>query len=404
MTQSVIVIGGGIVGVLSAYYLALEGYKVTVLDKNACMGQEASKANANQLSYSYLFPPISPYTFPLLPSIIANTDPVIKIADVRFHPYFWQWCLKALPYMVSKKKFGGVSKEIHSLHEQSKSLMMRFLEQNDDLQFSHNQSGRLMIYDNPDMLNFLSMQARDAGLDMKKLDYDEIIEMEPVVKNRKNKPVGGLYCSSDYVGDCEGFVGSLVKACQRLGVSFQNNSAVDGFEMKNGEIQAVLTKSSKLYADKYVIAAGIWSHDLLKELGLNSDLYAVQGYTYRLPHKDNMGVFNASLVDNKYKIVFTPLDGSLKISSGMFFVKHKKPKHDDVFCELLKERSKEVFPDINYEGAELFTGYRPWKPNSLPQIGPTKIKNLYLNIGQGMLGWTMGHASGYRLAQAMKQG
>jgi D-amino-acid dehydrogenase len=397
MSHKIIVIGGGVVGALSAYYLAQGGHEVTLLERNPELGLEASAANANQLSYSYVFPPVAPFIVSKIPGIVLGRDPALKIRALA-DPQFWLWAVRALPYLLSPERSRRTSDSIRAINEESRSLMAGFVARH-TVSFSHSKAGRIVIYDKAEDLRQSLAAFQECGLSsyIHALSYEETLAREPGLKNRK--PFAGALCTpDDETGDCEAFTKALAGILQEMGVRVRTGTAVkrlirrsdriEGIELENGEV---------LEAGRIVLTAGVWARKLLRSAGLNAPIYPVKGYTYELPARAKRPFpFKASIVDTGLKMVFTPLENSLKVSNGMFFTPLDRP-HDERFLAHVQRAAAGIYPDIDFGEAVLRSGYRPWTPNSLPIIGK-RLDNLYLNIGHGMLGWTMAHGTAKRLA------
>lgn len=398
MNQNTItVIGGGVVGVLSAYYLAQGGHKVTLLERNSELGLEASAANANQLSYSYIFPPVAPFILPKIPGIFLGLDPALKIRALS-DPEFWLWSLRALPVMLSSRLYRKTSQSIRAINEESRSLMAGFVARH-SVSFSHLKAGRVVLYGRVEDLehSLEGFQEQGLGRYVQALSYDETIKLEPGLKARKPF-AGALWTPDDETGDCEAFTKGLGEILKTMGVQvktgvsvkrlIRRSARIEGIELENGEV---------LHAGQVVLTAGVWAKKLLRSAGLDAQIYPVKGYTYELPaHKKKAFAFKASIVDTSLKMVFTPLENSLKVSNGMFFTPLGR-SHDQKFLAHVQRAAAGIYPDIDFGDATLRYGYRPWTPNSLPIIGK-RLDNLYLNIGHGMLGWTMAHGTAKRLA------
>lgn len=398
-SPTAIVIGGGVVGALSAYYLARAGFAVTLLERNADLASEASAANANQLSYSYITPPVAPFILPKLPGILMGLDPVLRLRGLT-DPAFWGWAVRALPYLLSNGRFRRTADQIHALHQESRSLMAGFTARH-DIKFSYQPAGRLMIYDRAEDVEGSHSNLHDHGLGayVRKLSYEEALKQEPGLKHREPF-AGALFTPADETGDCQAFVRALPPILEKMGVELKTGQGVRRLIRHGARIEGVeLENGERLTADITVLSAGVWAPKLLRTAGLNAPIYPVKGYTYELPMKKPP--FKASIVDMGLKMVFTPLDASLKVSNGIFF-QPMREDDDQKFLDRVQELAKGVYPDLNFDGATLRTGYRPWTPNSLP-IVERRLENLYVNIGHGMLGWTMAQATSKRLAELARR-
>lgn len=393
MTTKALVIGGGVVGALSAYYLSKQGFKVTIVERNQGLGLEASAANANQLSYSHIFPPVAPFIAPKIPRILMGLDPALKVRSLT-DIHFWSWVLQAAPTLLSNARYRKVSEEIKAIHEESRSLMAGFVARH-DISFSHLKAGRLMLYDTPEDLehSLEGFQHNGLGQYARTLSYAQALAQEPGLAGRKPF-AGALYTPDDETGDCAAFVYGLESILKAQGVELVTGHSVKTLVREGRSIKAIkLDNGDTMEADTFVLTSGVWAKSLLKTCGLDAPIYPVKGYTYEIPGKMP---FTASIIDMNLKMVFTPLENSLKVSNGIFFTRLGS-KDDKRFLEHVQRSAASIYPKIDFRGATLRSGYRPWTPNSLPIIGK-KLDNFFVNIGHGMLGWTMAHGTSKRLA------
>lgn len=396
MTKA-IVIGGGVVGVLSAYYLSERGLDVTLIERREDLGAEASAANANQLSYSHIFPPVAPFTLPKVPGILLGRDPALKVRSL-LDPTFWVWVLRAAPYLLSKTCYRKVSEEIKRIHEESRSLMTGFVARH-PISFSHVKAGRVMIYEKESDLDhsFDSFAHHGLGAYVRRLSYAQAIALEPALAHRKPF-AGALQTPDDETGDCAAFVLGVEDVLISKGVEIIKGRTVRTCVRQGEKIEAVILENGDtLRADVFVVTAGVWARNLLRGMGIHVPIYPVKGYTYEIPIKTPSSMpFRASIVDTGLKMVFTPLDHSLKVSNGIFFIPMNRPD-DEKFLAHIRKAAASIYPGIDFSQAVLRSGYRPWTPDSLP-IVERRLDNLYLNVGHGMLGWTMAHGTAKRLA------
>lgn len=397
----VVVIGGGVAGILSAYYLQQAGFKVTVLEKNEHFGAEASGGNANQLSYSLIFPPISPDIISKIPKILMRQDPGIqfeRLCDAKM----LGWIAKAFPSIVSRRVYHNIAIKLMELHGRSRILMDAFLARHPDIDFDHRPCGRLQLYKTQDAVDdvYAAYQREQFGGSIQKLQRSELAEVEPSLDGRTQDFAGGLFIEGDQVADCESFTQKVAAFLQTQGVEMRTSAEVDALKRDGRSIRSVtLAGGEEIEADCFVMASGYQAARLLNGVGVRAPIYPVKGYTYEVKQD---APFKMSVVDTSAKLVLSPLTGRFKASSGVFFGVSNAPH--EAFLKDLRSNAQALYPELDFGAAVLRSGYRPWTPNSLPIVEHSSYTNLYLNVGHGMLGWTIGHASAEELADIVTEG
>lgn len=397
--MQVIVIGGGIIGVLSAYYLAKAGYKVAVFERNEDVGAEASRANGAQLSYTYVSPLASPDIWSLMPKVLFGKDKSIRI-NKWMDPRLWGWITQLL--MNSPAAVHNANQNnLLNLALKSEFFMQRFIETN-NIEFDYKNNGKLHLFeDEPgfEKMKMLADKLEKHQIYQRILSPEECIAQEPALKHREGSLVGGIFSQRDSVGDCEKFVNGLRKYLEeRYGVEFKTGEKVQKIIRKHHTIHAIQTERSIYSARVYVVATGAGATRLLSPLGIHAPIYPVKGYSLSVP-KAAAGIkLDANITDHAKKMVFAPVGDRIKIGGFMHFEKLDKSLSDEALSNL-KKSALEVFPKLNLQGADYFAGFRPYTPNSNPIVKRTQYHNLYVNIGHGMLGWTLSHATSQALSR-----
>ncbi|MFM4976626.1 MULTISPECIES: D-amino acid dehydrogenase [Aeromonas] len=396
--MDIVVLGGGVVGVTSAWYLAKAGHKVTLLERRGGVALETSHANAGQISPGYA----SPWAAPGIPLKAAKWL-LQKHAPFTVRPtsdpFQLRWMLKMFAnctpaaYAVNKGR-------MVRLAEYSRDCM-KLLRDELALDYEGRQLGTLQL--------FRSQAQRDAsqrdievleeyGVPYQSLDADGCEEVEPALARVRGKIVGGLRLPGDETGDCFRFTQALADEARRLGVEFVFNCAIDEVELAQGRAVAVRAGEQRFKADAIVCALGSYGTGFLRPLGIELPVYPVKGYSLTLPMTDADGAPRSTVLDETYKVAITRFDERIRVG-GMAelsgFNLALNPRRHDTLAMVVRD----LFPEGgDLEQAEFWTGLRPMTPDGTPLVGPSPIPGLWLNTGHGTLGWTMAAGSGQLLS------
>jgi D-amino-acid dehydrogenase len=398
----VVVIGAGVIGLTSAWYLAREGVQVTLVDRHADVAQETSFANGGQLSYSYVAPLADPAVLPKLPQWLLQADSPLRFRP-RLDPVQWRWCLAFLRACTSLKVRQTIG-EMMSLSLRSRALMEALLVEH-PLAFDLRRTGKLVVYRNAEALTkarpLVEMQ-RALGADQQVLDTRECLEREPALQDIAERLQGGIYTPSEATGDCWSFCEALLaRLRERDNVRCVLGANVLAVEAKGAHVTGIRTDQGVLEADAYVVAAGMDSVRLTRPLGLSLPLYALRGYSLTAAPGQNMRAPELSVTDASRKIVFAPLGNRLRIAA-MVDMGVGGAAVDPARIALLKRQVAETFPRLDLSSASPWAGLRPSTATSKPIIDRAgRYQNLWLNTGHGALGFTLACASAEHLASRL---
>jgi D-amino-acid dehydrogenase len=393
-----LVLGAGVIGVSTAYYLARAGHEVTVVDRQPGPALETSFANAGQVSPGYS----SPWAAPSIPRkaprwLLMKYAPLIL--RPRVDPEMLKWGLAMLRNCTSERYVRNKERMVR-LAEYSRDQLMA-LRAETGIQYDGRAQGTLQLFRT-------ERQVEDSAKDVKVLNHEGVpcevldkagcIAAEPGLARSEATIVGGLRLPNDETGDCHIFTNRLAEMAAELGVVFRFSESVEWIETQADRIVSVKTDKATLVADAYVMAMGSYSTRMLRPLGLNLPVYPVKGYSITVPITDEPGAPVSTVMDETYKIAITRLGDRIRVG-GMAelggFSHDLPPKQE----ETLKHSLTSLFPRASDVGAaKYWTGLRPMTPDGTPVIGATRYKGLYLNTGHGTLGWTMACGSGQVLA------
>lgn len=400
--MKICIIGAGVIGAMTAYYLAQEGHDITILEKGEKPAPGASSANASQLSYSYLSPMGHPDILKTIPNILMGKEKSVRIVNLfRLDVLLWSLRFVNQSRLINFKKN---REKLASLSLQSKNLMEEFIAQHEsDMRFDYRKSGRLVIFDKPEYLSKGTETTKVLnayGLDQEILDEQEAITLEPWLESQKGKFCGGFYTKEDATSDCEMFVTKLLDFLKnKYSVSVQYGVKIRAFHNDEKTVQYISdTKGRQYKSDKFVLAAGAWSQVLGRKLGLNLGVMPAKGCTIDWEYPVNTKVPTVSIADYRDKIVFAPLEGRLRISKYMLLGDHQLRQNLQLVDGIVKQ-AELVDPSWDIENYKVYSGLRPMTVDSIPIIRQSKYQNFYVNSGQGMLGWTLAPASAKRCAE-----
>jgi len=394
----IVVLGAGVIGVTTAYYLAKGGAEVTVLDRQPGPGMETSFANAGELSYGMT----SPWAAPGIPV------KALKWLFMKHRPLFiwplispdmWGWCIRMLAncnatsYALNKGRMVRIS-------NYSRDCLSDLLGEI-DFGFDLRQQGTLQLFRTEKQLaNSRADQAVLAAYDspFEVLDRDGCIAAEPGLRHVAHKFVGGLRLTADRTGDCRMFTMGLAEQAAAMGVDFHYGQTVKGFAREGGRIAGVDTDQGRITGDRYVCCMGPYAPGLLRKISVDLPIYPVKGYSITLPVTDDSSAPQSTIMDETHKVAVTRLGDRIRVAGQAELIGYNRTlgKHS---TDAVRHVVSDLFPkggDVSQ--AEGWTGLRPMTPDGTPVLGPTRYDNLFLNTGHGTLGWTMACGSGRAVA------
>ncbi|WP_217483995.1 D-amino acid dehydrogenase [Acinetobacter oleivorans] len=389
----VIVLGSGVIGVASAYYLAQQGAEVTVLDRQAGPAEETSFGNAGQISPGYSTPWAAPgIPFKAVKWMFQHHAPLA----INLDGSMWQlqWMAQMLKncnpqsYAVNKERMMRVA-------EYSRDCL-RELRKDTGINYENRAKGTLQLFRKEAQMEAVQRDIsvlQECGVSYELLNGNELGRVEPALANAQDKLVGGLHLPNDETGDCYLFTNALAQIAKELGVNFQFNQNVEKLIVEGDEIKGVQVNGKVLTADRYVLAFGSYSRDFLKPLDLQLPVYPVKGYSLTIPIVDPAFAPQSTVLDETYKIAITRFDQRIRVG-GMAELSGFNLGLNEERRATLQMVTQDLFPGGDMAQASFWTGLRPMTPDSTPIIGATRFKNLFLNTGHGTLGWTMACGSG----------
>ncbi len=388
--MKVVVMGAGVIGVTTAYYLAKAGAEVTVLDRQTGPGLETSYANAGELSYGMT----SPWAAPGVPKkalqwLFMKRRPLFIWPMIS--PTMWSWGLQMLrncndeSYRVNKSRMVRVS-------NYSRDVMPDLISET-GIEYDGREQGTLQLFRTEKQLKGSKADQEvlaefDSPFEV--LDQDGCIAAEPALAQVRDKFVGGLRLTADRTGDCRMFTIALAEKCAEMGVTFQYGQTIKSIAIENGSVAGVDTEvAGRITGDKYICALGSYAPNVLNPVGVKLPVYPVKGYSVTIPVIDDAKAPQSTIMDETHKVAITRLGDRIRVAGTAEIAGYSKrlgPHATDTVRHVIGD----LFPgggDISK--AEGWTGLRPMTPDGTPVLGPSKYDNLFLNTGHGTLGWTM---------------
>lgn len=398
----IVVLGAGVVGVTTAWFLQKQGHQVTVVDRQSQSGLETSYANGGQISVSHAEPWANPSApFKVLKWLFRADAPLLFRPKIDLAQ--WRWALSFLAQCTSAKAAHNI-RQMVNLGIYSRT-QLQTLRQETGLEYDQVTKGILHFYTNPEEFNAALEPTRimcDFGCDRRVIDANKAVEIESGLKPIQHKIAGATYTADDESGDARKFTQALAERCQKAGVEFCYHTDVLDFERSGERILGVqVLKNGQhhtLRSDAYVLSLGSFSAVLARKLGLFLNIYPAKGYSITVPVKNAEAAFNVSLTDDEYKLVYSRLGDRIRVA-GTAELNGYTRTLNYARCQAIVRRTADIMPDAGYwDKAEFWTGLRPATPSNVPYVGKSHFANLYLNTGHGTLGWT--HSCGSAAALA----
>ena len=396
--MKVIVLGAGVLGVTSAWYLAKAGHEVTVIDRQPGPALETSFANAGEISPGSS----SPWAAPGIPL------KALKWMFQRHAPLVIQPKLDWQRISWMARMLGNCTSSAYAIN---KSRMVRLAEYSRDclgelraetgIQYDQRMQGTLQLFRKPEQMDAAAKDIevlRADGVPFEVLDRAGCIAAEPGLAASAERIAGGLRLPGDETGDCFKFTNRLAEMAEAAGVTFCWGVAIQSLEAEGGRISAVRTDQGLLTADRYVLAMGPHSPLLVKHLGLNLPIYPLKGYSLTIDIEDESRAPVSTVMDETYKVAITRLGDRIRVGGLAEIAGYDLRLNPRRRATLAKSVGELFGGSGNPDKAEFWTGLRPMTPDGTPIVGATPIPNLFLNTGHGTLGWTMSAGSGRLVA------
>jgi D-amino-acid dehydrogenase len=395
--MKITILGAGVIGVTSAYYLAKAGHEVTVLDRQPGPALETSFANAGEVSFGYC----SPWAAPGIPQkalkwLFMEHAPLIL--RPKLDAAMLSWMLKMLSNCTSERYAINKSRMLR-LADYSR-LALAEVRMDTNIDYDQRMQGTLQLFRTQAQLDASAKDVKALAVDgipYEVLDPDGCIRVEPALAHVRDKMVGGLLTPKDETGDCFKFTNALADKATSMGVTFRWGVQIKALNVEAGEVKGVMTDTGLVASDAVVVALGSYSPLLVKPHGIDLPVYPVKGYSLTIPIVDAARAPESTVMDETYKIAITRLGDRIRVG-GMAEISGYTNDLGQARRRTLEHSVTDLFPGGDVSKANFWSGLRPMTPDGTPVIGATKVRNLFLNTGHGTLGWTMSCGSAKVLA------
>jgi len=401
--MQVTVLGAGVTGITSAWFLRQAGHEVTVVDRQPGAALETSFANGGQISVSHATPWANPGAPLKMLKWLAREDAPL-LFRLQPDPKQWLWVLSFLRQCTPGRTRHNI-RQMVNLGLYSRAMLQK-LRAETGIAYDQKTRGILHFYTSEqEYANAQGPAAvmREYGCELDMKTPDECVAIEPALAACRSQLVGGSMTPGDESGDAHQFTRKLATLCAAAGVKFLYDTRIVGLREEAGALTGVQIANadgivSELRSDAYVMCLGAYSPQWARLLGQTLRIYPARGYSVTLPVINEAASFNVSLTDDEYKLVFSRLGERLRIA-GTAELGGYGTDLNLVRCEAIVRRVRQLFPDMtDGRDARYWTGLRPATPSNVPYIGRSKTARLFLNTGHGTLGWTHSCGSGAAIA------
>lgn len=383
----VVILGGGLMGVTTAWELARVGHEVTVIERRNGPAEETSFANAGLVAPGHALTWASPRAPRIMLKSLFRDDQALRLkmsGDWRM----WAWCLRFLAQCTSEKSIRNTARKLKLCIYSQQAL--RTLTAETSIAYDGIRKGLLYIYRDAAALAVgiaRTQILRDGGQRMEILDGAGLARIEPALATGAVKLAGGIYCPDDESGDAHLFTTALAEKCRAMGVTFLFGTTITGFDAPADSIERVLTDKGAERGDLFVLALGSYSPLLARKLGLDLPIYPIKGYSVTVPAK--VGTPKVGGVDENYLVAWCRMGDRFRLTATAEFSGYSTSHKSGDFRTMLKT-ARDLFPEGgDYENPTYWACLRPMTPSGLPIFGRGRQRNLWLNTGQGHMGWTM---------------
>jgi D-amino-acid dehydrogenase len=403
-----VVMGAGVIGVTTAWYLAKAGHDVVVIDRQAGPAMETSFANGGQIAVGHASPWAKPETPLQMLRYLGQADAPFYFR-LKMDPALWSWGFRFFRNCTNARLKQG-REILHRLSSHS-LLCLQDITAQTGIDYHQQNRGILSVYRSSQTFDHARADAANytgngPGFDI--LQTPDVLELEPALATARIDIAGGLLSKGDESGDARLFTEGLVEDCKNLGVEFRYNVHISGFARSGSSLRAIDVTSSRsestkssadsIEGDAFVMALGSYSALLARELGLKLPVYPIKGYSVSLPVTKPSAAPSISLSDEESRVVVTPMGGTLR-AAGTAEVAGYDTSMSEARSRNILRVMEDLFPNAgDRDQAEYWTGLRPMTPDGPPILGQAGPENLYLNTGHGTLGWTQACGSGQIIA------
>jgi D-amino-acid dehydrogenase len=395
-----IIVGSGLIGVTTAYYLRERSHQVVVIDREEGPGRDTSFANGSLLTAGMADPWNTPGCWRALLASLGRSDAVLQLR-LSALPSLTGWGIRFLRNARSETFERNVLSNLHLALYSLKR--MRSLCDETGIEYGRSARGSLKIFRDErawDHATAIAERRVSEGLQFQRLSTAQTLDIEPALAPIVDRLVGSLHYIDDETGDAHRFCVALAKYAQGHGVEFHFRTSVSSLEIRSGQVAAVIAGEARFVADRYIVAAGSYSTPLLGAVGIHVPVQPAKGYSLTAETLDSQATLRLPVIDDDLHAAVVPMEGTIRVAGTAEFAGYDRSV-DPARVRKLENLLREILPRESYDlkAATSWCGLRAMSADGVPIIGPTKVANLYVNTGHGHLGWTMAAGSGQLLAE-----
>ncbi|MFQ5973865.1 MAG: D-amino acid dehydrogenase [Alphaproteobacteria bacterium] len=396
-----VVLGAGVVGVTTAYYLAREGARVVVVDRQAEAASETSYANAGLISVGHALTWASPRAPRILLRSLWRKDLGFRM-HLRADPQLWRWGVRFLRHCTSDAALETSATKYRICRYSQRCLTA--LREETGIAYRRLDNGLLYFFRDERQFDegVRAMDViREQGHELQVVDADGCARIEPTLASIRDELAGGVYCPTDESGDCRMFTRRLAAICRRMGVEFMTSTTVERLVRVQDRIERVETRNGAIGGDSYVLALGSYSPLVARTAGLGLPIYPVKGYSLTLPITNPDAAPRVGGIDEARLVAFGPMGDHLRLTATAEFAGYDTDCRTPEFDRMTR-LAAQLFPNgVDITKPEHWACLRPMTPDGPPILGRGPIGNLFLNTGHGSMGWTMACGSSRAVADVM---
>jgi D-amino-acid dehydrogenase len=384
-----VILGSGVMGVTTAWQLAKEGHEVVVVDRQPVAANETSFANAGLVAPGHALTWSSPRAPKILLKSLFRDDQALRL-KLSADPRLWSWCLRFLRNCTSECARRNTLRKL-KLCVYSQNALQELVAET-GVEYDGVRKGLLYVYrDNASLERGIGNMAilRDAGQRMQTLDRAGVAKIEPAFEASRSPVAGGLYCPDDEQGDANKFTLGLVERLKQRGVEFRFSTTITGFDTSGDKVEKVVTDKGALTADQVVLALGSYSPVVGRKVGLKLPVYPIKGYSVTLPIDGYNGVPEVGGVDENNLVAWCKMGSRFRLTAVAEFSGYGTAHQPSDFAGMIRT-ARDLFPQAaDYDSPSYWACLRPMTPEGTPIFGRGRHRNLWINTGQGHMGWTM---------------
>jgi len=389
----VLIMGGGVVGVTTAYQLLRDGHEVTLLERQAMVANETSWGNAGMIAPGHSFVWSSPRAPWILLKSLFRKDQSLRF---RFSadPHLYRWSLKFLAECTEARARRNTLRK-HRIAMYSQRMLHEVIAA-EPLDYDRNARGVLYVHRDAAALEAGIAHMRilaDDGQEIRVLDRAQVLALEPALQGAAHKLAGGIYCPTDETGDSHKFTRGLAERCVALGATIHTGTTIDAIETSGDAVTSVRANGRTFAADAYVMALGSYSPIVARRIGVDLPIYPIKGYSLTIPVGNHQAPPTIGSIDEANLVAISRFGDRVRVTATSEFAGYDT-SHRPADFDFMRSVVQDLYPDgADYHRAEMWAGLRPMTPDNLPVLGRKRHRNLWFNTGHGHIGWTMSHGT-----------